>query len=334
MTVNEYEEILNDLLRVFNKKNPDIPERIINKSLDNLVRVYAKAYNNLYQDALTNISEKMGINSNPDTHDVLILMGLLENRVKELNNEISNEVRTEIEKNYLIGNVLHAVITENITDFESLKNAVPYTTLNKYTAEQLIYDTLDDLLYATSNTSFYLKKLVRNVFQKHLTLAGLEKTGQKELIKRIQSELTKKGLSDKIKKDGFIGIIDKLGRKWELNVYVKMVIKTKLSQAYHEGLKDKAHSTGKDLAMISKRGATDSCKYFEGIIISMTGASKGFMTYDQCKATGLVFHPNCRHNCYPVRGLEYLHEDDIKVHESQLKLMKNIVANSKKKNKK
>lgn len=193
---------------------------------------------------------------------------------------------------------------------------------------------MEDLLFATDNTSVHLKKLVRSVFQKHLTLSGLEKTSQKELIKRIQLDLTKKGLSNMIKKDGFVGIIDKIGRKWELSVYVKMVVKTKMAQAYHEGLKDKAHETGKDLAMISKRGAKDSCRYFEGVIISMTGLTNGFMTYDQCKATGLIFHPNCRHNCYPIRDMNALHEEDVHTHEKQLLLMKKAISDYKKVNKK
>lgn len=334
MNYDEYEQLLTELLDAFNKNKPDIPNRVMNKSIDDLLKAYAKAYNNLFKEVLTDFIDNLGVSANPTQQDIIYLLTLMENRVKELNQHITANVEKEIQKNYLTGNVLQYLATESVTNIQQLKDSIPYVTLNQYTAEQLAQDTMDDLLFATQNTERSLKKLVRSVFQKHLSLAGLEKTGQKEVAKRIREELTKKGLSVSITKEGFVGIIDKAGRKWNLGTYVKMVTSTKMSQAYHGGLQDKAVATGKDLALISRRGASDPCKYFEGVVISMTGATEGFMTYEQCKATGLVFHPNCKHTCYPVRSLEALPDEDIKHHESQLKAMKKFVATYKKSKKK
>lgn len=334
MDFNEYEELLNEILKMNNKKRPNIPERVLNKSIENISKGYAEAYKKLYVQLLDSLQENMGVGTSPTQKDLMSVIAQIESQLNQMNQEIASEIKKEIQKNYLSGSVMNIVIAEQITEMAVLQAYIPFTQINSSKAEQLIADTMDDLLFATENTKHSVKIVVRDYFNKHLTLAGLEQKSQKELIQLLTKDLTKQGMSQTIKDKAFIGIIDSAGRRWNLKTYIQTVISTKMSQAYHEGMKDNAVQTGKDLAMVSRKGATDSCRYFEGMIISMTGQSKGYMTYDELKSTGLIFHPHCRHTCYPVGGMHLLHEDDVQIHEKQMANVKGVLREKMKKSKK
>ena len=88
-------------------------------------------------------------------------------------------------------------------------------------------------------------------------------------------------------------------------------------------------TTGDDLAIIPSKGAKDHCKNFEGMIISLTGLTKNYPTYDQLKATNLVFHPRCKHNPIPVRPT-ILTDEDKALHSDKLKNLKKIGNKAKK----
>ena len=337
MTYQEYKELLELLLKLSKKDAEKIPDRIINKSIENISKHYAEAYKKLYKELLDVMTDNFGIGANPSQSEMMSVIAQIESRLDAMNKDLMEEVKKEVQQNYIVGNAVNVIIAEKITEMAILETFVPYSLINTSKAEQLIADTMDDLLYVTQNSKYSVKIVVRDIFNKHLTLAGLNSTSHRELMDTIRKELTKQGMSQTISDKAFIGIIDKAGRKWQLKTYVDMAVKTKMEQAYHEGMKDDARQNGRDLAVISRKGAEDACKYFEGIIISMTGQSEGFMTYDQLKATGLIFHPNCRHNCFPVGKLSLVHPDDLALHERQMKkaqsFMKKIASTKKSKKK-
>jgi hypothetical protein len=87
-----------------------------------------------------------------------------------------------------------------------------------------------------------------------------------------------------------------------------MVTRTKMLEAFSEGQRVQAVEMGIDLAIISSHGAKDACRHFEGQVISMTGQTEGFLTYDELRRSNLIFHPNCKHRITPVRSLDLLPE--------------------------
>lgn len=318
MTQKDYEELLEALLKQNNAKRPDIPKRVLDKSVDKIIKAYEREYNKLYRELLDSFVDNFSVGENPTTNEVASIIAQIERRLNELHTQVVNDVSNEIQKNYITAHAQHSIIVEQITELAILQTFAPYSLINHPKAEQLIADTMDDLLFATQHTSKELKKVVRDVFNKHLTLAGLTGENYNELAKAIRKELTRKGFSDKLLKEGFIGIIDKSGRRWNLKRYVEIVTSTKMSQAYHEGMKDIALQSGKDLAKVSENNSPTPCKYFEGMIISMTGQTDGYMTYDQLQATGMIFHPNCRHTCYPIGTIDLVHPTDLKYHEKKM----------------
>ncbi len=81
-----------------------------------------------------------------------------------------------------------------------------------------------------------------------------------------------------------------------------MVVRTKMQQAYIEGVKEETKTRGVDLAVVSSHGATDSCGHFEGAIISLRGETPDYPTYDDLLSTNAIFHPNCMHTVNPIRN--------------------------------
>lgn len=318
MKYEDYELLLERLLKQHKTNRPDIPKRILNESTELVIKAYQKEYNRLYRELLDMLVDDFSIGESPTTSEVASVIAQIERRLNELHEQVTIDVSNELTKNYITAHAQHSIISEQIKEIAVLQTYAPYSLINHPRAEQLIEDTMGDLLFATQHTSKELKKVVRDIFNKHLTLAGLTNENYRDLANTIRKELTRKGFSEKLIKEGFIGIIDASGRRWNLRTYVEMVVNTKMSQAYHEGLKDVSMSTGKDLAKVSENNSPTPCKYFEGMIISMTGQTEGYMTYDQLQATGMIFHPNCQHTCFPIGRIELLHPTDLQHHTKKM----------------
>ena len=324
MTEQEYDKLLKDILQKYNKKKNNIPARILDKSIANISKAYADSYKQLFRELLEQVYEDFGVLANPSYQSQLKLLQMIEARLNELDANIMNQISSELEKAYASAGIFHTLATETIKTIEELKGFVPYSQLNKYKMEQIVADTMEDLLFATKHTEKELKKFIRETFAKNLQYHALKNENRFNIQKLIEKEPSKKMLEESLKKKGFVGIVDSAGRKWNLKNYIDMAVSTKMNQAYTEGLKDRAKETGKDLAVIPEKGASDSCKYFEGMIISLTGETKGFSTYDQLKATGLIFHPSCQHSPCPIGRLELIPEEDVAFHNKKVRELKKL----------
>ena len=87
------------------------------------------------------------------------------------------------------------------------------------------------------------------------------------------------------------------GREWDTKTYMMMNTRTNAMRLYNDLLVENiARATGSDLVRVSRNGDPhcDGCGSWEGIIISVSGKTEGFPTYDEAKAAG-CFHPNCVH---------------------------------------
>ena len=94
------------------------------------------------------------------------------------------------------------------------------------------------------------------------------------------------------------------GHVWDTRTYMQMNVRTNAMRVYNDCLVDNiAQATGGDLARISRGGDPNCplCGPWEGVIVSISGQTKGFPTYEQAREAG-CFHPNCVHT------LEYVDE--------------------------
>jgi len=187
---------------------------------------------------------------------------------------------------------------------ESLRgaaSAASFSMLATSTINSLIADTYQDLLVATKHTEQAVKDVVREVTADTMRVKGAQQLGRKTMVRGIKKGLTLRGLSRRVKEDGWVGITDAAGRRWNLNTYSDMVVRTKLQQAYVEGVRFESNKRGVDLGIITSHGATDACAAHEGAIVSLSGNTPGYPSYAQLKATGEIFHPNCKHSVNPIR---------------------------------
>ena len=98
--------------------------------------------------------------------------------------------------------------------------------------------------------------------------------------------------------------VDAGGHVWDTKTYVAMNVRTNAMRVYNDCLADTiARATGGDLVRVSSGGDPDCrlCFPWEGRILSLTGKTEGFPTYEQAREAG-CFHPNCVHT------LEYVDE--------------------------
>lgn len=215
------------------------------------------------------------------------------------------------------GGLLYAV-----GEYNSLAQAtegVAFSMLAKSTVDSMIADTFTDLLTASEHTSKKLKRIVRQTVAEQMRLGIIQQGGRRFMSKAITEKLTKQGFSKRIDDEGFVGIIDKAGRKWKLDTYTKMVVRTKLTQAHSEGMKTQGIESNIDLAIISSHGAKDSCAKYEGLVVSMNGLTKGYKTVEELRKSNKIFHPNCEHTFYPIRNLDVLSDKERAIHEKKSK---------------
>ena len=108
----------------------------------------------------------------------------------------------------------------------------------------------------------------------------------KQTARRFREQLAERGVT---------GFKDRSGRMWNMRTYTEMVARTTTQQAHTEGTLNRLSEQGHDLIIVSRhRGACPLCTPWEGKILSISGKTKGYPTFEEAKASGLM-HCNCRH---------------------------------------
>jgi len=161
-----------------------------------------------------------------------------------------------------------------------MKNIVPYSM------QRLVLET-DRLI---DGTSFQILRNVDDVFRDVTASAASNlMTGAQTTRQAIQGALN--NYADR----GVTGFVDKIGRKWDLQSYTTMAVRTTAQRAAIQGQTDRMQELGRDLVMVSTKGATcPLCEPWGGRILSLSGTSDKYPSLDTAKAEGL-FHPNCQH---------------------------------------
>lgn len=82
--------------------------------------------------------------------------------------------------------------------------------------------------------------------------------------------------------------------------WAEMYARTKTRDLREAALHTEHVSRGNDLVQINRVGSTDPCREWEGEILSITGETPGYRTVAECRSSGHIFHPNCRHFTIPI----------------------------------
>lgn len=272
----------------------------------------AKHLSKTYKEMFNYLQLQLQFNPDePKTIRQVEIMRQINFMLKELDKELYKEIEKLIKKTFKDGQAYHLLSVKEAKTWDDAVDSASFNKIQRAKVEALITDTYNDVLLATTHTATAIKEVVRDTVKKIAQFHSLQNTNYTQQIKELKQELSKKGLSEKITKEGFVGITDSAGRKWQLDTYCKMVVTTKVNDAFIQGISHEAEETGFDLAVISQHGAKDKCRKWEGVVISLNGKTKGYPTYKEARATNEIWHPNCEHTLHSIRSVDMLHEDDI-----------------------
>ncbi|MGD2278213.1 phage minor capsid protein [Bacillus wiedmannii] len=300
-----------------------VPTPKYDYEVNRIMKVYQKARQEILAELLRLVSADMTDNAVRSSLEASLIRQI-DYILQKSNTEIQRTIEELILESFRNGQggLLYAV-----GEYESLAHAtqgVAFSMLAKQTVDAMVADTFTDLLTATEHTSKRLKRIVRQTVAEQMRIGIIKQSGRRLMSKAITDQLTKQGFTKKIDDDGFVGIIDRSGRKWKLDTYSRMVVRTKLTQAHSEGMKTQGIESNIDLAVISSHGAKDSCAKYEGLVVSMNGLTAGYKTVEELRKSNKIFHPNCEHTFYPIRNLDVLSDKEREIHERKSKNIKNI----------
>ena len=122
---------------------------------------------------------------------------------------------------------------------------------------------------------------------------------QKALLKGETHREASKKLIAQLKQNGLTCFRDRAGKKWTLENYADMVVKTIQQETARHGLTNRLQERGADLVKVTDHAdECELCKPWEGKILSITGATEGYTTLNSALTSGL-FHPRCSHALVP-----------------------------------
>lgn len=297
----------------------EVPPIKYDKDIERLVRYYRRSYSSLVKELVT-LLDTQGFTDLANQQASIVRQLSL---ILERNNEDVRPILEELIKDSYNKGQAEALVSLGKADtLAEASKQVAFTLISQQRLEALMTDTFEDLLSMTDRTSTQIKKAVRDVVGEAMRMNAVKSVGVESNKKDIIEKLLKQGFSKKVKKN-FKGVTDSAGRKWALDKYVSMVVRTKLQQAQIEGVILRSIEEGSDLAVISSRGSRDACKNYEGMVISLTGATKGLPRYQDLRGSNFIFHPNCKHTITPLYEVSDLPKAVQDKHFKQLENAKN-----------
>ncbi len=100
---------------------------------------------------------------------------------------------------------------------------------------------------------------------------------------------------------GGAGFVDRAGKKWALDTYAEMAVRTVTREAVVQGAVDRMVSHGVTLARVSTTAdSCDICKAYEGRLVDLGGDTKDFDGGAVMTGPLPPYHPNCTHSLMPV----------------------------------
>lgn len=241
----------------------------------------------LYQNAYRQIEREMATATNFGVANRRALLVQIKARLVELGVDVKEVIGTELPDQYKQGaddavkQLKHVGAEVNVAEGF---NVIHHEAINAL-VDETATAFAESLQGVSRSTRTLLSQAVKQKITEQLATGKLGGKALREIKNTLIGTLRQEGLS---------ALIDRRGRKWELDRYTEMLIRTKSVEARNRGLVNRMVENGYDLVQVSSHGATDACGTWEGRILSMRGESKGYPTVDQARQDGL-FHPNCRH---------------------------------------
>lgn len=266
---------------------PKVPNPKYDYNTDKLVVAYQKAIANIYATL-----DRIDI-SNMTRANTAAMLTEVSAVLASLNEESAAWVAENIPLAARDG-VLSALVALDVKD---VAKVAAFNKINRELVAAIVADTQADLLAVTQNIDRRVRTVVRQVTAESMRANMTRGINGRKTISRDILDGLKKKLGDSVN----TGIIDSAGRRWKPEVYTDMIVRTKTMQAHKEASINEAVGRGALYGVISRHGATDACRKWEGRIVKLVPEADGDYPYIGDIPRNEIFHPCCRHVVTPTR---------------------------------
>jgi hypothetical protein len=270
-----------------------IPQPDYEYDINRLTREYRKAI-----EAILRELERLDVSDMSRANSMAALAHIAE-ILKELDDTAIGWVDEVIPKAALDGVAATILSLGALETLEEAETLAKFNRMNKDMVSAIVADTQSDLLAVSKNIDNKVRSTIRQVAAESMR-ANFAKgiNGRRTINRDILTNLREK-LGDSVN----TGIIDARGRRWKPEVYVDMLTRTKTMYAHIEATTNEAVGRGAFYGVISRHGAKDNCRLYEGKIVKLIPEASGDYPYIGDLRNGRdIFHPNCRHVVSPLRN--------------------------------
>lgn len=132
----------------------------------------------------------------------------------------------------------------------------------------------------------FISEMVKRKINERIVVGAIKGEG----VYKIKREVKKL-----VENRGFTALIDRGGKRWKIDRYAEMLVRTHIIKANNAGLVNRLLENGVELVEMSRHSSScPICEPYEGRVFTLTGNDKR-----HGKAPDLPIHPNCRHSFLP-----------------------------------
>lgn len=250
------------------------------RDIDRLVREYQRAGRDISQllRRLTSIGGQPG-QYTAETQQIL--------------NELSAETDLELRS------IVAAALYESSDKAAQLVKGLPLSNtglaaVQAEAVDQLYGELTDSLMQARNTVRSQVKAVIHNIGRREVLLSLLGDTARDSRIK------TSEQLAASLRQQGITGFVDKAGKRWKLDTYAEMFVRTKTREAVTQGAVTRYAAHGVTMVQISSHASScQICEPLQGRVMRLDGQLEAVNGVNIYALQLPPFHPNCRHVVLP-----------------------------------
>lgn len=267
------------------RNNNEIPKPNYDTEVSEIVKVY--------KEALESIQREIADVATSDMSRAFLLVK--EASIKQIIDNLNRQGLSMVDElltNAALDGVARTIVNLGyVESYETARQVAKFGELNTPFVHMIIADTQDDMLKVTRNMEKQSKQAIRraitDVMREQYALGeGKGSVMTRELVKELNK------MTD-------LAIIDNAGRKWKIETYAHMAVQTNAMNAHRTAAINEGLEDGARYGIISKHGAKDACRRYEGKIVSLVPDDKKYIYVEELPKSE-VFHPHCKHVVNPI----------------------------------
>ncbi|UNC92719.1 phage minor capsid protein [Candidatus Contubernalis alkaliaceticus] len=264
----------------------------LDKSANKLINLYKSTYRYI----LSEIQRKIDLGLS-DRHQRTMLKEI-QSELKKLDEEAFKWSHNVLPEYYKLGISTTDIDVALLSDISLLGDSINLNILHRKAIENAANDLYLDLAKNTFYMEAEAKRIIRNNASEIINRSII--TGESQ--KKIKSELR-----NQLQKDGIHSFIDSSNKRWKIDKYTDMAVRTKSRILHNDGTLNRLKeyqirypaNPNFDYVQISSHGAEDWCRNFEGTVWSISGRSQEYPPVSSLPNGYSTLHPNCKHVFLP-----------------------------------